>query len=59
MARRSAELAIVRGAIPEPQSITGPNEAAIRALEDEITSGRDVCRPIFLQHIADRIYSLT
>jgi WD40 repeat protein len=59
MARRSAELAVVRGPIGEAQSATSPTEAAIRALESEITSNRDQPTPAFLKHVMERICSLT
>ena len=59
MVRRSAELAIVRGPIREPQGVGSPAEAEIRALEDEITRDRDESRPVSLPHVVERISSLT
>ena len=58
MVRRSAELAIVRGPVREPQSFSSPAEAEIRALENEITKG-DESRPISTQHVVERICFLT
>jgi WD40 repeat protein len=59
MVRRSAELAIVRGPIREPQGVGSPAEAEIRALEDEITRDRGESRPVSLPHVVERISSLT
>jgi WD40 repeat protein len=59
MARRSSQLAIVRDPTREAQSVISPAEAEIRAIENEITSGRDQPLPAFLKHVVDQVCSLT
>jgi hypothetical protein len=59
MARRSSQLAIVRDPTREAQSVINPAEAEIRAIENEITSGRDQPLPAFLNRVVDRVCSLT
>jgi WD40 repeat protein len=59
MARRSAELAIVRDSTRGVQSVASPAEPSIRALENEINSLHDQPTPAFLKHVVARICLLT